>query len=67
MLKGTVAEGRVHAKSGYISGTRAYAGFAETTSGRQLIFAVMVSRYACSAGEMGDKLERLMLAIVAGK
>ena len=66
MLRGTVAEGRVSAKSGYISGTRGYAGYASTTSGYPLVFAVLSNNYAGSAGGMRRKIERLMVKMVEG-
>lgn len=67
MLKGTVAEGKLRAKSGYISGVRSYAGYASANDGRLLAFTMIANYYDCSAGEMRRKFERLMVKIVEGK
>lgn len=66
MFKGTVAAGKISAKSGYISGTRGYAGYATTTKGQSLIFAIISNNYACSAGAMRRKMEPLMRMMVEG-
>ncbi len=67
MLKGTAAEGRLYAKSGYISGVRAYTGYVTTSDGRELCFAMLANQYACGAGEMRVKFERIMAKIASGK
>lgn len=66
MLKGTVAEGRLRAKSGYISGVRSYAGYVETVDGKKLAFAMIANHFSCGAGAMRRKLEKLMVALAAG-
>ncbi|MEL6133898.1 MAG: D-alanyl-D-alanine carboxypeptidase/D-alanyl-D-alanine-endopeptidase [Bacteroidota bacterium] len=66
MFKGTVAVGKISAKSGYISGTRGYAGYATTVKGQPLIFAIISNNYACSAGAMRKKMEPLMRMMVEG-
>ncbi|MEZ4771694.1 MAG: D-alanyl-D-alanine carboxypeptidase/D-alanyl-D-alanine-endopeptidase [Bacteroidia bacterium] len=67
MLKGTVAENRLRAKSGFISGVRAYAGYAETLTGKVVAFTIIANHYDCSPGEMRRKMEVLMVKIVEGK
>ncbi len=67
MLRGTVAEGRLWAKSGYISGVRAYAGYVEARSGKELIFVVISNHFSCSAGSMKRKLERIMVKVAEGR
>jgi D-alanyl-D-alanine carboxypeptidase/D-alanyl-D-alanine-endopeptidase (penicillin-binding protein 4) len=67
MLRGTAAEGRLYAKSGYLSGVRGYAGYVTTADGRELTFAMLANQYACSAGQMRRKFERLMALVAAGK
>lgn len=61
MGAGTVAEGRVMAKSGYINGIRTYSGYITTVSGRHLAFVVMANNFTCSAHQMKKKIEKLMI------
>jgi len=67
MLKGTAAEGRLSAKSGYISGVRSYAGYVTLPSGQEVAFAMIANNYACGAGAMRRKLEKLMAALAEGR
>ncbi|RMG73862.1 MAG: hypothetical protein D6722_03170 [Bacteroidetes bacterium] len=67
MLRGTAAEGRLRAKSGYIAGVRGYAGYVTTPDGRELAFAMLANYYSCSAGAMRRKFETLMLRLAEGK
>ncbi len=66
-LRGTVAEGKVRAKSGYISGVRGYVGYAELPDGRVVAFAFIANHYEGSTGAMGRRLEGLMEALAAGR
>lgn len=63
MCNGTAAEGKVCAKSGYISRVRTYAGYVETKSGRKLCFAMMANNYTCSNAVAKGYLEDLMVAM----
>ncbi len=63
---GTILENNLRAKSGYMSGSRGYAGYLNLSSGRKIAFAVMVNHYDISAGSMRAKLENLLVEI-AGK
>lgn len=67
MLKGTAAEGRLRAKSGFISGTRAYAGYVNTQAGTHLAFSMMANNFSCGPGAMRRKFERIMARLGAGK
>lgn len=63
MLKNTRAEGNMRAKSGYISGTRSYAGYVDAKNGRRLSFSIVAYNYDCSPGSMRRKLEKVMAQI----
>ena len=67
MLKGTAAEGRLRAKSGYIAGVRGYAGYVTTVEGRELAFVMLANYYSCSAAAMRRKFETLMVRLAEGK
>lgn len=41
-MRGTAAEGRVYAKTGWIRGTSALSGYADTRGGRRLAFSILV-------------------------
>ncbi len=63
MLAGTLAEGRVRAKTGTIAGVKSLAGYVSTVSGRDLIFAIIVNNYTCKTNIVKKKLEQVMLSI----
>lgn len=42
-MSGTSAQGRVHAKTGFIKGASALGGYAATLEGRQMAFSILVS------------------------
>lgn len=67
MMRGTAAEGRLRAKSGYISGVRGYAGYVELASGELLAFAMIANYYSCSASQMRQKLATLMIRLSEGR
>ncbi|WP_052391110.1 D-alanyl-D-alanine carboxypeptidase/D-alanyl-D-alanine-endopeptidase [Streptomyces sp. NRRL B-24484] len=48
-MRGTAAEGRVHAKTGSMTGVDALTGYAERADGRTLAFAVLVNNFAGSS------------------
>jgi D-alanyl-D-alanine carboxypeptidase/D-alanyl-D-alanine-endopeptidase (penicillin-binding protein 4) len=63
LCKGTCAENNLHAKSGYMTRVRSYAGYVTSKKGNLLTFAIIVNNYDCSPQLMKDKLEELMIAI----
>ena len=57
---------RIHAKTGYISGTSALAGVVESTSGRRYAFAIMMNQGSVSGAKATqDRLVTLLAAGVA--
>lgn len=55
--------GKVHAKSGYISGIRCYSGYLTTNSGREVIFSVMINNYTCSNYQIKKDIEGLLMQL----
>lgn len=64
VCKGTVADGKIHAKSGSIRNVRAYAGYTTSASGRDIAFAMMLNNFSCSSYRARLKLEKLMIGLV---
>jgi D-alanyl-D-alanine carboxypeptidase len=60
-MKGSAAEGRVHAKTGTINQVKSFAGYVSTVTGRKLIFSLIVNNYDCRVKLMKKKLEAVMI------
>jgi D-alanyl-D-alanine carboxypeptidase/D-alanyl-D-alanine-endopeptidase (penicillin-binding protein 4) len=59
------AHGKIRAKSGTMKRIKAYAGYAETNSGKQLAFAIILNNYSCTSEGALAKIEKVMNAMVA--
>lgn len=64
MCKGTVAEGRIMAKTGYIHGVRAYSGYIKTLSNKTLAFSFVVNNFTCSPSETKKLMEAVFVGMV---
>ena len=63
LCKGQVGEGRIMAKSGTMSRIKSYAGYVKTTSGKELIFSIVITNYSCSNSAVTKKMEQVMNAM----
>ncbi|MBX7242257.1 MAG: D-alanyl-D-alanine carboxypeptidase/D-alanyl-D-alanine-endopeptidase [Bacteroidia bacterium] len=63
MTKDTPAEGKIHAKSGYMSRVRTYAGYVTTKSGKRYSFTIFANNYNDSASAMKKRLEELFVKL----
>jgi len=63
-MKGTVAAGRIHAKTGSVEHVRTLSGFAETPSGRRLIFSFLSNNQGGKSHEAADALNGLCVAMI---
>ena len=63
-MKGTIAEGRVHAKTGSLRHVRTLSGFADTPSGRRLIFSFLSNNENGKSHETTDTLNALCIAML---
>ncbi|MDW7695898.1 D-alanyl-D-alanine carboxypeptidase/D-alanyl-D-alanine-endopeptidase [Flammeovirgaceae bacterium SG7u.111] len=64
MCKGRLSEGRIRAKSGYINRVRSYAGYADSITGKRLVFAIMINNYSKPYGQLTHDFEDIMDMIV---
>ncbi|MGB2622940.1 MAG: D-alanyl-D-alanine carboxypeptidase/D-alanyl-D-alanine-endopeptidase [Candidatus Acidiferrum sp.] len=63
-MKGTVAEGRIHAKTGSVQHVRTLSGFAELPDGRRLIFSFLSDNQGGKNHEAADALNALCVAMI---
>ncbi|MCX6304705.1 MAG: D-alanyl-D-alanine carboxypeptidase [Bacteroidetes bacterium] len=62
-MKGSAAEGRIHAKTGTIGKVKSFAGYVSTVTGRKLIFSLIVNNFDCRVKLMKKKLEAVMITM----
>ncbi|HGY56805.1 MAG TPA: D-alanyl-D-alanine carboxypeptidase/D-alanyl-D-alanine-endopeptidase [Caldithrix abyssi] len=62
-LKGTVAEGRIFAKTGTVTRVRALSGYVKTTSGRMLLFVTMFNNYPVPTSYIKQIQDRICLLL----
>ena len=63
-MKNTMAAGRIHAKTGSVEHVRTLSGFAQTVSGRRLIFSFLSNNQGGKNHEAADALTALCVAMV---
>lgn len=63
LCKGQAAQGKVHAKSGSITGIKAYAGYVDLPNGGRAAFALIANDYAISGAAMAGKFEPILNAL----
>jgi serine-type D-Ala-D-Ala carboxypeptidase/endopeptidase (penicillin-binding protein 4) len=63
-LRGTPVEGRVHAKTGTLTGVRALSGYLTTAAGERLAFAMIVNHHTLSAADADRVAHAALLRLV---
>jgi D-alanyl-D-alanine carboxypeptidase/D-alanyl-D-alanine-endopeptidase (penicillin-binding protein 4) len=63
-MKSTLAAGRIHAKTGSVEHVRTLSGFAETLSGRRLIFSFLSNNQGGKSHEAADALTGLCVSMI---
>lgn len=61
--KGTALEGNFRGKSGSLDGVRAYAGFMNALTGREVGCVLMVNNHNLTAGEIKKRIETYLLSV----
>ncbi len=64
LMKNTPSAGRIHAKTGSVEHVRTRSGFADTPSGRRLIFSFLSNNQGGKNHEASDALDGLCLAMI---
>ncbi|MGC1618047.1 MAG: D-alanyl-D-alanine carboxypeptidase/D-alanyl-D-alanine-endopeptidase [Candidatus Acidiferrum sp.] len=63
-MKGTIAAGKIHAKTGSVEHVRTLSGFAELSHGRRLIFSFLSNNQGGKNHEAADTLNGLSVAMM---
>jgi D-alanyl-D-alanine carboxypeptidase/D-alanyl-D-alanine-endopeptidase (penicillin-binding protein 4) len=58
-------ENRIFAKSGTLSNVKAYSGYVQTESGKNLAFALIANNFNCSKSQIVNKMELVFNAMAA--
>ena len=64
-MKGTVAEGNVHAKTGAFSNVRAVSGYVRTRDNERIVFSIVANNFNASPREI-DRASDRALELIAG-
>jgi serine-type D-Ala-D-Ala carboxypeptidase/endopeptidase (penicillin-binding protein 4) len=62
-MRGTAAEGNVHAKTGTLSHVRALSGYVDTADGERLLFSMMVNAHRLSAADADRLIDAALVRI----
>ena len=63
LCRGTELQGRIHAKSGTIAGTKNYAGYIDLPDGNQWIFAVLINSSPGKAKDIQTVIQKYLLDV----
>jgi serine-type D-Ala-D-Ala carboxypeptidase/endopeptidase (penicillin-binding protein 4) len=64
-LLGTPAQGRVHAKTGTLSNTRALSGYVTTADGETILFSMIVNAHALTAADADRLIDRALVRLAS--
>ena len=64
LCAGTIAEGKIYAKSGTVERGISYTGYVQTKSNGTLSFSIIVNNYTCKNLLLRQKIAALMIAMV---
>jgi D-alanyl-D-alanine carboxypeptidase/D-alanyl-D-alanine-endopeptidase (penicillin-binding protein 4) len=64
-MKGTVLDDRVEAKTGTLANVRSLSGYLETTTGKHVVFAIVVNNFTSAAAPIDAVIERILALVAA--
>ncbi|MGH9146382.1 MAG: D-alanyl-D-alanine carboxypeptidase/D-alanyl-D-alanine endopeptidase [Vicinamibacterales bacterium] len=64
-MKGTVAEGNVHAKTGTVSNVRAISGYLRTKDNERIVFSIVANNFNAAPGEIDRAADRALERLAA--
>ena len=64
-MRGTPAEGNVHAKTGTLSGVRALSGYFTTAAGERMAFSMIVNHHTLTARDADRLAESALMRLIA--
>ena len=64
-MRGTLAEGNVHAKTGTLSGVRSLSGYLTTAAGERMAFSIISNHHTVTSREVDRVAEAALLRIIA--
>ena len=67
LCKGTLAEGNIRGKSGYMTLVRSYTGYVDAVNGKRYSFAMIANNYGYSPRGMRAKFEDIMVLMASLK
>ena len=67
LCPGTALEGRIHAKSGTIAGTKNFAGYIDMPNGDTWVFAILINSAPGKARNIQTVIQQYLLQLVAGR
>lgn len=62
---GQDGQGRVKAKSGTLTRVKAYSGYVQSKSGKNIAFSIAINNFTCSKGEIVNLIEPVLNAMAA--